>query len=171
MQTFSRVSSPYNVTNSRRKRGFSGRTVESPRANPEARNYAESKRSYGVVTSPLTPHPCLLPQDSREGGEGRNPGISNSIFGTTVHAEWSPDPADPGGRMKKARVARPRLENVWDYVREKKGRLRRIAYRADGRRLLQSQLRLCTRVPYALRPAARPFLLFLRVNVRGGREW
>lgn len=47
------------------------------------------------------------------------------------------------------------MENDWDYVKKKKEReerLRRIAYRADGRRraLSQSQLRLCTKVPCAL---------------------
>lgn len=90
----------------RRKRGFSGEAVESPRANPEARNCAESKRSYGVVR-PSNPYLLAIlihsfflllllfpPQDSREGGEGRNPRISNSIFGTTVHVEWSPDPTE-----------------------------------------------------------------------------
>lgn len=106
--------------------------------------------------------------------KGVKVGTPNSIF------RWRPGPVRPPlnestavtpaeRRDEDLWVARSRLENDWDYVKKRRRKkLRRIAYRTDGRRALsQSQLRLCTKVPCALHLLLRMNLL--RVRVRGDR--
>lgn len=82
-----RVLNRPHVRNSAWKRGFFGRTVTSPQIQKheiETPRCASRDFQPDLLCSSGRPYPLL---DPRAGGEGRNPRISNSIFGTTVRAE------------------------------------------------------------------------------------
>lgn len=94
--------------------------------------------------SESTPYGLTHPRaDSREGGEGWNPGIPNSIFGD---ARWmKPRPAGPGMRTRPSYSSEIGKRLGLRKKKKEKNTKADCVSRADGRRhsLWQSQLRLC----------------------------
>jgi len=89
-----------------------------------------SRRSVWIDTHAHTCLPSLASSatNSREGGEGRNPGIPNSIFGTTVLGEWG----RPAGRRRmKASSCSSEIGKRLGLRKKEKGRRKERKAKAD----------------------------------------